>query len=121
MSRTRSVDALDTTWSLALASIALMVEVVNRPPFGPHTMVFDAGRAAPLAQTVKLPLAAAAFTSNTVSATAVAPLGTPVLFTVQSRVIATLGESLPLGPWDGVVPGRESYIRAGAGNTWNEP
>src|SRR3954462_3844908 len=113
MSRTRSVEALDTTWSLALASMAEMVDVVKRPALPPQTMVFDAGRAAPLAHTVKLPLAAAALISSTVSATAVAPLGTPVLLTVQSSVTGTFVTNLAFGPCDGVVPGRESYMRAG--------
>src|SRR4051812_38327332 len=97
-----------------------MVDDVYRPEPAPHTMVFDAGLAAPLAQMVMLLLPFRASTSSTVSATAVAPTGTPLLFTVQSRVRGVV-LSLVFGPCDGLVPGRESYTRAGAGSTWNAP
>lgn len=95
------------TWTLPAASTALIVDVVHRPAPAPHTIVFEAGFAAPLTHTVRLPLPFEAFTSSTVSATAVAPTGTPELFTLQSigRGVAPIFD---FGPCGGDEPTRES-------------
>ena len=62
----------------------------------------------PLAQIVKLPAPAAAFTTSNVTSTPEAPAGTPLLLARASSVRTAFAASLVFDPTAGNVPGRES-------------